>query len=745
MRTKNLLFYVLMVSFFTLLIVWMVRQGGALEVTHLNEVLGVPAKPTTSFLDEVIQGLRHPIATLILQIVTILLVARLFGSFASRFGQPVVVGEILAGIVLGPSLLGLVAPGLSAFIFPPASLGNLQFLSQMGLIFFMFIIGMELDVRVLRSKAQNAVVVSHTGIVVPYFLGILLAYFVYENLAPEGISFLEFSLFMGIALSITAFPVLARIIQERGLTKTNLGALVLTSAAIDDITAWSLLAVVVALVKAGSIMSALVTIGIAAAFVTFMFVVVQPLMKKIGEVHISKETLNKKIIGIVFLVLLGSSYMTEVIGMNSLIGAFLAGVVMPQNLSFKKILTEKIEDVSLVLFLPLFFVYTGLRTQIGLLNTPDLWLTASLIIVVAVVGKLGAITLSARFVGQTWRDSLFIGTLMNTRGLMELIVLNIGYDLGILSQEIFTMLVLMALVTTLVTGPLLNAIEWAYSKKSRGEIKATGARSAFKILISFGPPKMGATLLRLADQLTLKSNRQLEISALHITPSSELKPADAILFEKEGFQPIRTTAQLLGVNLFTLYRNTEDVEREIFATAQQNNYDLVLVGAAKPIFNNDKATGGILKQLLDEGNKNVGVLVDRGFVTAENVLMLVGSDDDKFLLQYADRLMASSGVRITILSIGEETDFINTASPAYSLTDDYREVIEQRIPDKHLLGHFNLVLVSLDHWNKIMTSRANWIKDCPSILVVQHAFDLKTDRQHELVAEPNGDWELKNW
>ena len=271
---------------------------------------------------------------------------------------------------------------------------------------------------------------------------------------------------MGIAMSITAFPVLARILQERNLTKTRLGALAITCAAADDVTAWCILAALIAIVKAGSSESTLFTLGLVLAYMLFMLLAVRPLLRFLGKFFQRTETVSKAMMAIVFMVLLVSAYATEVIGIHALFGAFLAGVIMPQEFRFRHIVTEKIEDISLVLLLPLFFVYTGLRTHIGLLNEGHLWLTFGAILLVAVGGKFGGSALAAKIVGQSWKDSLTIGALMNTRGLMELIVLNIGYDLGILSAEVFAMMVLMALLTTFLTSPALYLINRLFREKT---------------------------------------------------------------------------------------------------------------------------------------------------------------------------------------------------------------------------------------------------------------------------------------
>lgn len=411
-----------------------------------------------NFLEGIARNLHHPLAVLLLQIITIILVARLFGWLFRKVGQPSVMGEIVAGIALGPSLLGLYFPDVSNFLLPVTSLSNLHMVSQIGLIMFMFVIGMGIDLSVIKSKAVDAMVISNTSVVLPFLLGVVLAHSLYAAYAPPGIAFLPFSLFIGIAMSITAFPVLARILQERGMAQTTLGNLVLTCAAADDITAWCALAAIIAIVKAGSFASAIYVIALAAIYVALMMKFVRPLLARMAARHAQ----DKVMAAVVFLTLLSSCWAAEVIGVHALFGAFLAGTIMPNTAQIRRSFTEKVEDFSLILLLPLFFVFTGLRTQIHLLDQAHLWLLAGLIILVAIAGKFLGSALAARFVGQSWKDSLTIGALMNTRGLMELVVLNIGYDLGVLSAELFTMMVIMALVTTFMTGPALGAIDYFF-------------------------------------------------------------------------------------------------------------------------------------------------------------------------------------------------------------------------------------------------------------------------------------------
>ncbi len=467
MKTKwSTLFYILILVGSGFAIYLITEKGHALQTPTLKSIQTNKAATVLNynsfnvFSDSINQNLADPLAILLLQIIVIISFARLFGFLFKKIGQPAVIGEIVAGIVLGPSIIGSFFPDINHFLFPLASLGTLNFLSQIGLILFMFVIGMELDLKAISKQAYGAVIISHASIIIPYTMGMGLAYFIYNAYAPEGITFLSFALFMGIAMSITAFPVLARILQEKGLTRSKLGAMALTCAAADDLTAWCILAAVIALVKSGSSLSVLYTIGFAIAYVFLMLKVLRPVLERLEHVYEHKHKKRSGIIALFFIILIISSYITAIIGIHSLFGAFIAGVIMPSSFSFRKIIIDKIEDVSIVLLLPLFFVITGLRTQIGLLNEANLWVTFGWILLVAVIGKFGGSTVAAKMVGQNWKDSLSIGVLMNTRGLMQLIVLNIGYDLGILSPEIFAMMVLMALVTTFMTGPALDLIGW---------------------------------------------------------------------------------------------------------------------------------------------------------------------------------------------------------------------------------------------------------------------------------------------
>jgi Kef-type K+ transport system membrane component KefB len=468
-KFRNIFFYILLIGGFSFLIYLALTAGSELEKgRHIVKLAASSKSSVHQFTDGLIKNLTGPLATLLAQIAVIIVAGNIAGWLCKKMGQPRVIGEIFAGIALGPSLVGRFFPAFSHAVFPAQSLASLQFLSQIGLIIFMFVIGMELDLRAIKNKSKDAIVISHASIIVPFALGISLAYLIYRSLAPAGVPFFSFGLFMGISMSITAFPVLARICQERGINKTRLGALVITCAAADDITAWCLLTVVIAVVKAGSVMSFVYTALMAVTYVIIMLKGVRPLLKLIYSRNIRPGYVGMPV-AMFFLTLIISSYATEAIGIHALFGAFMAGIVMPDNITFRGVFVERIKDVALFLLLPLFFVFTGLRTQIGLLNDAYLWGICALTILVAVTGKFIGSASAAKFVGQSWKDSLSIGALMNTRGLVELIVLNIGYDLGVLNKEVFAILVIMALVTTFMTVPILNMLDKIFGKSPSEE------------------------------------------------------------------------------------------------------------------------------------------------------------------------------------------------------------------------------------------------------------------------------------
>ena len=753
-KYRNTIFYFVVTGGFTALIYWIVSKAKVLEVGKKFPVSGSKNGHWNDFISSLFQNLHHPLAILLAQIITIILVARFFGWVFRKIGQPSVIGEIIAGIVLGPSLLGLYFPEFSLALFPIDSLGNLQFLSQIGLILFMFVIGMELDLKVLKNRANEAIVISHASIVIPFALGIGLAYFVYYRFAPEGIAFLPFALFMGIAMSITAFPVLARIVQERGIHKTKLGAIVITCAAADDITAWCLLAAVIAIVKAGTFVSSLYIILLAALYVIAMLFVVKPFLKKIGDLYGTKDNLNKSVVAIFFLTLIISSFATEAIGIHALFGAFMTGVIMPDITKFRNVFIEKVEDVSVILLLPLFFVYTGLRTEIGLINDIYLWKVTGFIILVAVVGKFLGSALAAKFVGQNWRDSLTIGALMNTRGLMELVVLNIGLDLKVLTPEVFTMMVIMALVTTFMTGPALNFINFIFKTKDVSVLDEISNGNKYKILISFGNREKGMSLLRLANSLVKKQKETSAVTVMHLTLSDEVHPYNLEKYEEDRFSPIIEEAQVLKQEITTLFQATVDIENNISDIANDGEYDLLLVGLGKSIFEGtflgkvlgfttrivnpdrliDKFTGkeGLFenspfdertRKIISKTKMPLGILIDKDLQKVNQVFLPIFSAEDSFLIEYAQKLIYNNNSQITVLDVNGliSTNFV-LQSAFHSLEQKYPDnmiLIIDEIIKKELLAKQDLMIISIESWKVLVESTSIWLSRVPSVLIIK--------------------------
>lgn len=751
---KNALFYIGITGGFTALMFWIVSKGKALEIGR--NVIEKSSKDTLfmQFFKSLVHNLEHPLAILLLQIITIIIVARFFGWIFRKIGQPSVIGEIIAGIFLGPSLVGMYFPEYSAMLFPTDSLGNLQFLSQIGLILFMFVVGMELDLKVLKNRANEAIVISHASIVIPFTLGIGLAYFIYYRFAPAGVPFLSFALFMGIAMSITAFPVLARIVQERGIHKTKLGAIVITCAAADDITAWCILAAVIAIVKAGTFASSMYIISLAILYVLLMLFVVKPFLKKIGDLYATRENLSKPVVAIFIVTLIISSYITEIIGIHALFGAFMTGAIMPDITKIRKIIIEKVEDVSLILLLPLFFVFTGLRTEIGLINGTYLWQITGLIILVAVVGKFFGSALAAKFVGQNWRDSLTIGALMNTRGLMELIVLNIGLDLKVLTPEVFTMMVIMALVTTFMTGPVIDLIDFIFNKKVEVLPITVGETNKFKILISFGTNEKGRSLLRLANSFVKKQKENTNVTVLHLSLSDEVHSYNLKDYEKETFEPILNEATLLKQEVTPIFKSTSDIEGDIADIATRGEFDLILVGLGKSIFEGsllgkvlgfttriinperllDKFTGkeGLFENspfddktrlLISKSKMPIGILVDKDLTEINEIFVPIFGIEDAFLIEYAQKLIYNNEAKATVLEINDQVKnnfIIENAIAALDKTyPNSISIISESEMKAGFLAKQDLMVISLDSWKKLVDAQSVWLSTVPSVLIIK--------------------------
>jgi len=606
------------------------------------------------------------VGLLIVQFIVIIGLSRFLGRGMRWMGQPLVIAEVLAGILLGPSLLGWISPGAMETLFPAGSMPVLKMLSQVGLILFMFLIGLELDPKLLKGRGHASVVISHTSIVVPFALGAGAAYWFYPRLSDPSVPFSSFVLFMGVAMSITAFPVLARILTERRLMQSKVGALAITCAAVDDVTAWCLLAFVVSIVRATGPTQAAMTTLIALGYIAFMLGVLRPFLARLGARVASREGLNQNVMALTLLLLLASALATELIGIHALFGAFLFGAIIPKEGGLAEGLAEKLEDVAVVLLLPLFFAFSGLRTQVGLLNSTENWAMCGLIILLACLGKFGGSAVAARLTGSRWREAGAIGILMNTRGLMELIVLNLGLDLGVISPTLFTMMVVMALVTTFLTTPLLRVIyppeELALERAVPMVTPMADAPEPFRLLMCVSHGQAGAGMVTLGRALTAGPQSPAELYALHL-----VAPSDRASFllrhtpDSQGTPPeddpqspmahLLTRARKAGLDVRPLSFVSAEPGLDICRTAEAKQADLIVLGWHKPLFG-QTVLGGTVHEVMREADSDVAVLVDRGLETVRRVLVpFNGSRHDRAALGLARRLRTCAGVEVTVLHV----------------------------------------------------------------------------------------------
>ena len=763
-------FYVLMIIVFGLLM-YGIAHLGALQYSS-GEVVSSGSDIHNlsegfrlfSFLTS--EHIQSTIGILLIQIIVILITCRCVGLLFKKIGQPTVIGEIMAGILLGPSVLGYFFPQVSAMLFPEASLVYIKMLSQFGLILFMFAIGMELDLSIVRKRIQDTILISHASTIVPFFIGMLMAYFIYNDFAYKETPFLSFAFFIGISLSITAFPVLARIIQERSMTRTHLGSLSLAIAANCDITAWCILAALVAYAQAGTLLSAIYNVLFSMVYIGIMVLLVRPVLRVIGDLYHNTEVVSKPLVTVMFLILLLSSYITEILGLHALFGAFIAGMVMPENFRFRKIMNEKIEDISLTLFLPLFFVCTGLQTHIGLIQGKEMWLLCGAFIIAAIVGKFGGTFVAARFSKESLKDSLYMGALMNTRGLMELVVLSIGLEMKILPPVVFVMLVLMTLVTTFMTTPFLSFINVCFraSEKIKFRREEKLKTDSFKLLLSFGRKGNAPVMLNLAHQMFSKGTKKLEVTALHMTVGSDVNPGDTGDFETTNFEPVLSEAGKLNMPLKTRYDVCSNASTHICSIVNDENYDFLLVGAGvsmsaldtdvqavsgwKKLFFGKSlppaifSPGALLRDKTKEFVTNsrcpVGIFVNRGFVRANNILVIINDESDLQLLAYLNilrkttkgfvqllnRYKAASGDSSRVVTSGAmvsgDSTMVTDALKDYVKSTKDTAITYEKDFTVELLRNADLMLISYHTWQTLSNKYQELLQGMPSTLIIQH-------------------------
>ncbi|HYL58967.1 MAG TPA: cation:proton antiporter [Candidatus Acidoferrales bacterium] len=603
----------------------------------------------------------------LMALVVVIATARGMGSVFRNAHQPPVVGEILAGIVLGPSLLGRLAPAAEAYLFP-ASVGPfLNIISQVGVILYMFLVGLELDPALLRKRGHATVAISHASIIAPFILGAAISLILYPRLSTRDVPFTCFSLFLGVSMSVTAFPVLARILTDRKIHKTRMGAIALTCAAVDDVTAWCMLAFVVSVARAQA-SGAATTIVMALAFIVVMIVVVRPAMRRLSLVYGNRGRLTQGVMAAIFVALLFSAAATELIGIHAVFGAFALGAVIPHDSGMARELTDRLEDIVIVLLLPAFFAYTGLRTQIGLVSGVAEWTMCVAIVVIASAGKFGGSAVAGRITGLSWRDSSALGVLMNTRGLMELIVLNIGLEMNVISPTLFAMLVIMALVTTFSTTPILHLI----TRGQKPELENLPELGTFSpepvrapqpalvtshpaphtphpaprpnqpaqrpvngtehsaILVPVSNPEGVSDLIELALAATPHDAPPPRVLALVKPPPGGVRSG---LREAEQRVPPRSPALSAAMDLAMLHGSvitpqavwSDDPARDILAFAHEPQIGWLLLGSHRAVFGSD-LLGGVVGEILEKARAlpiHVAVVIHGGDRPFDRVFAVV--------------------------------------------------------------------------------------------------------------------------
>jgi Kef-type K+ transport system membrane component KefB/nucleotide-binding universal stress UspA family protein len=564
----------------------------------------------------------HTVSLVLLEILVVIGFSRLVGLLFRAIKQPLVIGEIMAGIMLGPSLLGRIFPAAKDWLFPAATSSILEVIAQIGLIFFMFLIGLELDPKYLKGKVRIAFFTSAAGIILPFILAGGLALWLYPIGQGAETSLLAFSLFFGSALSITAFPVLARIISESNLQNTPVGSLALTCAAVDDVAAWCLLALAIAVARTNNITTALPNIALSLLYITFMLTAGRWLLQGLSAYYSRSNKVNQILLAMVYMLVITSALIAEAIGIHFIFGAFLIGAAMPKNEGMVREIAQKTEDFVLIFLLPVFFVYSGLKTKIGLIDTPYLWLVCGIILAVAIIGKYVGIYFTAKSLGLPKREASVLGWLMNTRGLTELIVLNIGLQLGVINDLLFAMLVIMALTTTFMTSPL---VEWTYPKKLLREQSIDHNAPIitpaidYRVLVPVANPQTQKSLIELAVAIAYNPE---ELST--VNPLSLIELEEDYLYQSSPAEVERLLANRLNelqnliatINPLSAQNEIQPIVQIGFDVAKKtadlvllDRPDLILLGWHRSAFSRDRL-GGRVRQILATAPTDVAVLVD---------------------------------------------------------------------------------------------------------------------------------------
>ncbi len=627
------------------------------------------------------QDFNKLVAAFFLSVAIVLLVARIFGIAAVKIGQPRVMGEVIAGICLGPSVLGAISPNLQATLFPTDVLPALGVAANLGLIFYMFLIGLEVDTEQLRGRIAPAAMISNASVAVPMMLGIAVALPLYKLIGPNK-KFVAFALFMGVAMSITAFPVLARILAERRMLKRPVGALAIACAAIDDVTAWFLIALAITITVSGTFGDVAKTIGEAVAFTLVMVLIVRRILARMGTAFDEVGRIPPVWFAAIIIGVLVAAYITEEINIAFIFGGFMMGIVMPRHARLTEEVTRRIEDFVVTLLLPLFFVYTGLKTNIGLLDRPGLWAITAVLIVIAIAGKLAGAAIAARVSGFGWRESAVIGTLMNTRGLTELIVLNLALQVGAISDALFAALVIMAIVTTMMAGPLLRLLdprneygsavedEFAAAAEEAEREQPELARPEHSILVAPQTDAALPQLIAIAEPLAGSEPRRELIIARFVEPPRGAGAGvrgglqtENLLLERasQAINEQRDRLAAEGVVARGVALTSSSPGNDMVRIVEREPVDLVLTAGRRRLIGNGVPLGEVAP-VLERAECDVAVLVakegDEIIVGPERPVLVPfgGAEHDWAALELGSWLAASTGAPVKLLGAAGQTD-----------------------------------------------------------------------------------------
>jgi len=657
--------------------------------------------------------------TLLAQIALILAFTRLMGWVFSRFRQPQVLGEIIAGIVLGPGVLGWAAPQTHQQLFGPQTMPILATLSQFALIFVVFLIGLQLDPAQLKARGKAITSISLLSTAIPLVLG----FFVTAAFYPWTIA-----LAVAIALSVTAFPVFSSALHSREIARA--------AALITTFATWLLLLTLILLQR-----HSLHTTVATALYLAAMALLIRPLLGRLALIFEQRGRLGHNMLAAILLLLIASSWMAHRIGLHALFGALLLGVIMPRNAKFIRHLTEKLQDFVFVLLLPLFFGYLGQNTQINLLNSPQMWMVALLLLSIAAIGKIGGTFLAGQLANLPWRDSTAVGILLNTRGLMFLIIVSVAFQLHLISAPLLAMLILIGLATTAMTMPLLNWLCTAPSPAPDQSAKA----AQFCVLIPISLPKSGGPLVQIADALIGPARASGQLLALHLRRPMEHESLHPLPDESESdasLMPLLSQAQARALPVQPIAFVSNDIPTDIAQTAANQSVNLVLMGYHNPIFGK-AMLGGTVHRVLSTCPADVGVFVDRGLRNIDRILIpYLGSPHDALALELAARIVHNTSAQATTLHVvppmsvsaaksaeaRRAVEKIFGSALENSSTDF--QVVEDSSPVGvvlHQARNFDLVIIGVaEEWgleSRLFGWRPEKIaQDCPASLLIVRKF-----------------------